>query len=285
MARMPLAFGVFGAVGVVVSVLRQDWRYLALFGTLGLVGALGSQAHRILGQRLPSFRRGLHWALALFFFVYMMMIVGVNFHLSQLFFDAMTGIVGGALIQLVVARLVLPFLFSNGCCSTVCWNGVVFDLLPLRGRRRLPAWTRYLPYGVIPATLAAVFLFRSNGINPSVDDGLLRTWILAENGVIFLVGFGLLTSFGGRSYCRVVCPFHAISRLFARYSAVKIGLKAGAACSGCGACEAACPFEVPVRRYVAAGERVRSRDCILCEKCVARCPNGALQLTIGRPWN
>jgi len=283
-AMIALPVAVFLAVGVVVSVLRHNAAYLALFALMGAAGAACSQAHRVLGRRVLLFRRALHWGLSLFFFIYLMMIVGVNFHLSQVFFDAMAWVVTGALIQLVVARVLLPFFFGNGFCSTCCWNGAVFDLLPRRGRRRLPAWTRWLPYAVIPATLGIAFLFRLGGVDPVEHLAVRRNWMLAENGVIFLVGIGLAPAFGGRLYCRAVCPLRAISRLFARYSAVKIGLKEGAACRRCGACEAACPFEVPVARYVGVGQRVIARDCTLCEKCVAACPDGSLALTLGRPW-
>ncbi len=274
---------VFAVVGVVVSVLRGSWAYFALFGMCGVLGAAGIQAHYIFGKHLLTFRRVLHWGLALFFVVYLMMIVRVSFQFSQFFFDVLTGVAGGALIQLVVARLVLPFLFGNGCCSAVCWNGVVFDLLPSRGHRSLPSWTRFLPYGVIVATFALVLLLHGKSVNPSRDDGLRRTWILAENGGIFLVGFLFAPFFGGRFYCRALCPFHAISRLFARYSVTKIGLKKGASCTRCGACAAACPFEIPIPEYVASGRRVLSRECILCERCVAACPTGALELTVGHP--
>jgi len=274
---------VFAAVGVVVSVLRGSWAYFALFGMCGALGAVGMQAQYFFGRHLLTFRRTLHAALVLFFVVYLMIIVGVSFQFSQVFFDAAAGVVSGALIQLVVGRLVLPFVFGNGCCSTVCWNGIVFDRLPSRGRRSLAPWTRYCPYVVIAATVVLVFLFRSHGIDTARDSGLRRTWVLAENGGIFLVGLLLASVFGGRFYCRVLCPFHAVSRLFARYSITKIGLKRGASCTRCGACAAACPFEIPVPEYVASGRRVLSRECILCERCVAACPSGALELTVGHP--
>ena len=281
---MLLPFSVFLAVGVVVSVLRADARYLALFGMLGAAGAVGSQAQRLFGLRLLAFRRMIHWALAAFFFGYMMMVVGLNFHLSQAFFDTMAGVAAAALIQLIVARVIVPFFFGNAFCSTVCWNGAVFDMLPHRGRRALPAWALRVPYAVILATLALAVALHGSRLDPSTSAPVRRWWVLGENGVILLVGIGLAPALGGRVYCRGLCPFHAVSRLFARWSIGKIGLKAADACTQCGACDAVCPFEVPVSSYVAAGQRVLSRECILCEKCVAACPNGVLGLTLGRPW-
>jgi succinate dehydrogenase/fumarate reductase-like Fe-S protein len=50
-------------------------------------------------------------------------------------------------------------------------------------------------------------------------------------------------------------------------------------CLGCGACTKACPQEIDVRRYMAAGMKGDiatmadlSFDCIMCGLCAARCP-------------
>ena len=54
---------------------------------------------------------------------------GVNFQFPQIIFDAFAGLAEGALVQLLIARIALPFLFGNGFCSRVCWDGLIFELI------------------------------------------------------------------------------------------------------------------------------------------------------------
>jgi succinate dehydrogenase/fumarate reductase-like Fe-S protein len=58
-------------------------------------------------------------------------------------------------------------------------------------------------------------------------------------------------------------------------------------CLGCGACTKACPQEIDVRSYMAAGMRGdiaamadQSFDCIMCGLCAARCPAEEAQYNI-----
>jgi ferredoxin len=58
-------------------------------------------------------------------------------------------------------------------------------------------------------------------------------------------------------------------------------------CLGCGACTKACPQEIDVRRYMAAGMKGDiatmadlSFDCIMCGLCAARCPAEEAQYNI-----
>ncbi len=58
-------------------------------------------------------------------------------------------------------------------------------------------------------------------------------------------------------------------------------------CLGCGACTKACPQEIDVRNYMAAGMRGDiaamadiSFDCIMCGLCAARCPAEEAQYNI-----
>jgi len=58
-------------------------------------------------------------------------------------------------------------------------------------------------------------------------------------------------------------------------------------CLGCGACTKACPQEIDVRAYMAAGMKGDiatmadlSFDCIMCGLCAARCPAEEAQYNI-----
>ena len=53
----------------------------------------------------------------------------VNFQFSEIVFDFFALITTGAVIQLIIARIIMPFFIGNAFCSWVCWDGAIFELL------------------------------------------------------------------------------------------------------------------------------------------------------------
>jgi ferredoxin-type protein NapH len=83
-----------------------------------------------------------------------------------------------------------------------------------------------------------------------------------------------------RAFCKYACPVTVFLRAGARLSLLRVSGSAGA-CTGCGACDRACPMDVPVSASVHAGGRVRSAECILCQRCMGACAQGNLHLSLG----
>ncbi|MCG7845034.1 MAG: 4Fe-4S binding protein, partial [Methanomassiliicoccales archaeon] len=74
-----------------------------------------------------------------------------------------------------------------------------------------------------------------------------------------------------RPFCRLFCPFGALSSLFSGYSI--LGVKRNEECVECGRCEKVCPPQVLKERAGA--------ECYLCGRCMETCQKGALRYSKG----
>ncbi len=278
--------GFFTVVAVVVALIQQNVRYVALFMTIGVV----SSVHEYFIGKRPEFRQKSRIVLQFFVGVVVLFCMvslnsGVNFQFIEIFFELAAGIVSGALIQLFVARIFLPFVFGNAFCSRACWNGAAFELNSQVGKKvenvqqrsSLLAWS-YLIFLI----LAALFVAQIH--NPALDIGSRRVWLISENVLIVGVGFVLSQVYGTRSYCRLLCPFLTVSGLFSRFSLFKITPVAADDCVACGLCNKACPMYVDVLAFVQKNKRINDTLCIVCERCVSACPNDCIKLFPGKPW-
>ncbi|PIP38809.1 MAG: hypothetical protein COX19_10665, partial [Desulfobacterales bacterium CG23_combo_of_CG06-09_8_20_14_all_51_8] len=209
---------------------------------------------------------------------------GVNFQFPQIIFDAFAGLAEGALVQLLIARIALPFLFGNGFCSRVCWDGLIFELInqkipiPAKAVQRSQklAWI-YLAAVVIMASIISLKW------NPAGNVFQQRFWVIGENLFIILLGMFLTARFGSRAYCRMLCPFLTISGLLSRFSIFKITPRRSNACTECRKCVKACPMLIDVMAYVRQNRRIDHKNCIICERCVDACPEQCLKLTYLSP--
>lgn len=278
-----IAFLVFTLVGCVVWMIR-DVRYFYLFAGIGVVEALS----RTIVIHYPKVRQFLRISIQLliggFLIGWLSLFIGVNFQFPQIFFDASAGVVTGALIQVLIARVVLPFFLGNAFCSRACWSGVFFEFTdskkriskPPPKRSELLAWS----YLVALIMLALVVSFYDN---PAVHDETRKAWIIGENLFIVVIGFVLTFVTGSRSYCRLLCPFITISSIFAKYSLFKITPYDAEKCTLCNACNRECPMYIDVRSDVVNNSTISDKLCIVCENCVSACPHDVLKLTYKKP--
>ena len=279
--KIPIAaFLIFIIIGIVMWVIR-DIRYFYLFLAIGSA----EFSSRIFVIHFPKtkqfFRLLVQGGLSVLFIAWLSLAIGVNFQFPEILFDLSAGVVTGALIQMVVARIILPFFFGNAFCSRACWSGFFFELtnskkniskLPKK-RSELLAWS-YLILLIIIPIIIAVFIN-----NPAKDEELRKIWIISENLFIISVGFILTFITGSRSYCRLLCPFITISGLFSKYSLFKITPIDSDSCTSCNLCTNACPMLIDVRKSVAKKEKISDKLCIVCERCVSSCPENVLKLT------
>ena len=260
--------------------LIRDVRYFYLFAGIGLA----EFSTRIVIIHHPKlrqfFRLTIQFLLGSMFIFWLSLFIGVNFQFPEIFFDASAGIVTGALIQMLVARVILPFFFGNAFCSRACWTGFFFEMTnskentskPPKKRSELLAWS-YLALLVIVPLSISVFH------NPAENDELRRYWIIGENLFIVSIGFILTFYSGSRSYCRMLCPFITVSGLFSRFSLFKITPVKSDSCTSCNACTTICPMLIDVRQHVAERNKISDKLCIVCERCVSSCSNDVLKLT------
>jgi len=274
-----IAFLVFTLVGIAMWIVR-DIRYFYLFFGIGF----GELNIRIIVIHYPKlkqfFRLGMQFTLGSMFIFWLSLFFGINFQFPEIFFDASAGIVTGALIQMLVARVVLPFFFGNAFCSRACWTGFFFEMTnskkniskPPKKRSELLAWS-YLTLLVVMPILIGFFH------NPAENYELRKYWIIGENLFIISVGFILTFYTGSRSYCRMLCPFITISGIFSKYSLFKITPVKSDSCTGCNSCTDACPMLIDVKQLVFEKKKVSNKLCIVCERCVSSCKIEVLKLT------
>lgn len=125
------------------------------------------------------------------------------------------------------------------------------------GFAKVPAFCKFLcPSGTL---FGAIPLLSANEMLRSQIGGLFF-WKLA-----ILLGIVLLSIKVYRPFCQYLCPLGAIYGWFNRFSLVQIRWEKDA-CVSCGACQKACPVNLPPEQISVSAE------CIRCGKCVDVCP-------------
>jgi len=94
--------------------------------------------------------------------------------------------------------------------------------------------------------------------------------------IVFLASFATARRF----WCRM-CPMGMISGVFNRGGMFRL-VKEPQKCNGCGICTDVCPMDIDSVRAETEGMDVSSYDCVLCLRCVEKCPrDGCLSLEFG----
>jgi len=272
-------WALFSLIGFAMWAIR-DIRYFALFECIGTSELIA----RSIVIKHPSTRQLVRRLIQVFvggmLLIMVSLIFCVNFQFIEIFFDYQAAVVTGAFIQLVIARLIIPFIFGNAFCSRACWDGAVFEAINGLAHCSKPtprkpwlAWSYLLLLIIISIVIVHI------ATNPATDDALRRKWIIGENLFIWTVGFALSFVLGSRAYCRMLCPFLTISSQLYRFSFLKITPIKSADCINCNKCNKTCPMLIDVHKSVVKKSKIDNNTCILCERCVSACPKGVLDVT------
>ena len=277
---VPIAtYAIFTLIGLIVWKIR-DVRYFALFNGIGTTELVT----RILVINNPRLRQPMRRLVQALVGGMLLIMLGfvfcVNFQFEQIFFDFQAGVVTGALIQLIIARLIIPFVFGNAFCSRACWDGAIFEITNRKNDRNFKR-KPWLAWAYLILLVAVAFAVAHYFTNPAGDENelLRKKWIVGQN--LFIVGGGYLLTMlcGSRAYCRLLCPFMTISSLLYRFSIFKITPVKSDNCTQCGACSKACPMLIDVKESVQNVEKVKNAQCILCERCVSACKQNVLKVS------
>jgi polyferredoxin len=193
-------------------------------------------------------------------------------------------------VALFVALLALALLARKAFCSWVCPVGTVSEWLavlarrmrlrlPLKPPRRVDRGLRWLR---LPVLLVILFFTWRTG--ELVFRGYDPYYILfsAHGHDVKLWSYGILAGVLAlailvpMAWCRYLCPLGVILWPFSAIGRLRLS-RSESACTGCGACDRACPHGIEV----AGSLEVRSGECTLCLECAEVCPSaGALELRL-----
>lgn len=273
-----LALFSFTLIGVVMFFVR-DIRYFFLFAGIGFA----EFNVRILVIKFPQhrqlFRLIVQSIIGGFLLLFLGFVAGVNFQYSQVIYDMMEGVVTGALIQLIIARFVLPFVLGNAFCSRACWTGVFFELTNTKRCKDPVQRNEYVAWGYLILTTILSIVIAIGFVNPSTDEQIRKLFIAGEVVYILFVGYFMTYFMGSRAYCRILCPFITISGLVSRWSFFKITPTKADDCTGCKKCNRECPMLIDVKQFVVDQKPIDHRLCILCERCVSSCDSSVLMVS------
>jgi len=269
-----LAFFVF--IAILVSVYKKQPAYLFLFGGIGFFSGITEYAIATSQKNRQTIRKINLLAIATLL-VSLAFIIGINFQYGQVFVDIYSGVITGALIQFVIARLFLPLIFGNIFCSRVCWDGAMFEILDKNksSQQQLPSRSllSFLFLVLITTAACAAIVFHNfSSSNPNTS----RFNFFIANVIIVITGIILSNFLGPRAYCRKICPFLTISGILAPFSFFKVSPFNHYECINCGKCSKACPMHINVMEFVQNNKRINHPDCIMCENCVSACPKNCL---------
>jgi len=253
--------------------------YFYLFAGIGALDFITRTLVMYYPKMRQIMRLSLQFTIGSFLLIWLGLVIGVNFQFPEIFFDAYEGVVTGAIIQLFVARLILPFFLGNAFCSRACWTGFFFEMTntkktaknKIKPRSNIIAWSYLI--GLIGLSFFVAFLW-----NPSANIEIRKWWIIGENLFITSLGFILTFFIGSRAYCRMFCPFLTISGLISPISLFKITPINTSKCTNCKLCDDNCPMLIEVNSYVENGKRINDPTCILCERCISACNHKVLKL-------
>lgn len=260
--------------------------YLWNFGYLGLALALGIfLATALPRSRAQKGRRVAQLLVGLYMLVYLGFLRGEDMQIEGFFFYLLAGVFAGASLHYLIAKVAGPLVFGRGWCGWACWTAMFLDFLPWkwegRARRNRGGYLRYIHFF---ASLGLVLYLgtAADGRFFFQTPGRELRWLVLGNAAYYAAGLFLAAALrDNRAFCKYLCPIPVLQKPGARFSLIKPHIDP-AVCVECGACERACPMDVPLLEYTRQGRRIDSTECVLCLACVHACPKGAVSVDTRR---
>jgi polyferredoxin len=277
----------FLTAGMVLWLFLKMPSYLILMGAIGLFSALGLLLHRALPRaRKPIAHHVSLLAVGSGLFLGAGVFGKQNLQLEGLFFNIFLGIMGAGLIHYIVAKIIGPLFVGRLWCGWGCWTFAVLNLLPFKaakGKAEPAPYSKLRPaFFLFSLGLVAVLVLGFR-YAPGEEWQTTRAHVWFIGGNLLYFGAGVALAFAykdNRAFCKILCPITTILKISGRFSLLKIG-GTSVACNECGACVKRCPMNIDIPAYIAHGRRVLSSECVLCRQCVATCPYGSVELTLG----
>ncbi len=195
-------------------------------------------------------------------------------------------------LTIFLAALVTAWLCRKGFCGFLCPIGLASDCLGAAGQklklarsmpRLLDKIFGALKYLILGFFLVSIFVlmdraaaeqFLNSAYNITADARLLALFTHPSPTLLTVLAVLALTGLIFRNaLCRWLCPYGALLGLLGMAGPLSIRHSKDA-CTTCGRCRKACPYDIPV------GQAGHSTTCVACGQCIQACPQTeALALT------
>ena len=184
-------------------------------------------------------------------------------------------------LSLLVALLALALLTKKSFCGWACpigFLGEIFGRLGhgAVGERFRPGNRTNNVLKLLRYVVLVAFLFLTYRTGELILRGYDPFYLLFSgfgHGTLGIVSYAVIAVLAVGAllipmfFCRYLCPLGAVFDPFSRLGLIKIA-RDEAACTDCGDCYAACPYDIPVHTQ----PLVRDRDCTNCLECLDSCP-------------
>ena len=126
-----IIMGVFWIVAVVLWQVLDNSFYILNFGYIGTAIGIGIGLYSALPKKKKHMGRKLAQLLVgIYMLVFLGFIEFENMQIEGFFFYLLAGIIAGAVLHYLVAKLIGPLIFNRGWCGWACWTAMVLDYLP-----------------------------------------------------------------------------------------------------------------------------------------------------------
>ena len=151
---------------------------------------------------------------------------------------------------------------------------MILDLLPYKTPkepRKNLGYIRYIVFTLSLLFVGALFVFNV----PNLERVMFWSFIVG-NLLYYAVGIVLAFVFkDNRAFCKYICPITIFLKPASYFSLMRIKHDEEK-CIDCGLCKKICPMNVDMMDN--SRKRINGTECILCMKCIEKCPQNALHL-------
>lgn len=254
---IPLSLFIAAIFGVV---FRNDFlRWSALLGSLLYLGFLKSVMLSVVQLVNVGFLKFPHWRDAPSWYLLMGLTLTTSFLLGMVYC--------GNICPFAAIQELLFNSFQRFCPPKIRIKGSP-------PARRIDRLSRHTKFALLFIILTASFLFNNAGL-AFVEPFL--TFFPRHGSKLkwgFLALILILSLFYFRFWCKYLCPIGAFNGILSNWSIFKIRL--AGICTGCKICDRICPVgAIELNQHNQPA--INYAECILCNKCVGKCPQASLR--------